>query len=149
MQRVAAVVVAAVVGSSAMLYAQSAETGPSQVVKQYEAAYNKGDAQALGALFTDNALRLASDGRVLAGRAAIEKDAATALAGERRGSQAAIQVGRTQQLTPDVALVEGTFEVTGASTPVKGRYLLTVVRDSGRWRIASITTATPSMSASR
>ena len=143
MQRVASIVVAAVLGCSVAMYGQSATSGPGHVVKQYEAAYNKGNPQELSALFTQSALRLGSDGRSFAGRAEIEKDAVAALAGPRKGSRAAIHVGRTEMLTPDVALVEGAFEVTGGSTPVKGRYLMTALRENGQWRIASLATATP------
>ncbi len=149
MQRAASIVVSAVVGCNAVLLAQSATSDPKQVIEQYQAAYNKGDAKALGALFTENALRLGSDGRAFAGRAEIEQDAAAALSGPRKGSRAEIHVARTEVLKPDVALVEGTFEVTGVSTPVKGRYLITALRENGRWRIASIATAVPPTTSSR
>jgi uncharacterized protein (TIGR02246 family) len=148
MQRAASVVVATVLGCSA-LYGQPAASEPGEVVKQYVEAYNKGDARELGTLFTRNALRLGADGRVFAGRAEIEQDAVAALAGPRKGSKAVIRVGRTELLTPEVAVIEGAFEVTGLSSPVTGRYVMTTLRENGRWRIASLATAAPPASASK
>lgn len=149
MQRAASVVLATVLGCSAALYGQPAAFEPGEVVKQYVDAYNKGDARELGALFTRNALRLGSDGRVFAGRAEIEQDAVAALAGPRKGSKAVIRVGRTELITPEVAVIEGAFEVTGLSSPVTGRYIMTALRENGRWRIASLATAAPPATASK
>jgi uncharacterized protein (TIGR02246 family) len=148
MQRAAFVVVFTVLGCSA-LYGQPAASEPREVVTQYVEAYNKGDARELGTLFTANALRMGSDGRVFAGRAEIEQDAAAALTGPRKGSKAAIRVGRTELLTPDVAVIEGAFEVTGLSSPVTGRYVMTTLRENGRWRIASLATAAPPASTNK
>lgn len=149
MGRVASFVAASILATSAALHAQTADSDFKEFVQQFEAAYNRGDVQALAGLHTDTAIRLGSDGRALAGGAEIEKDMAAALTGPRKGSRAAIQLGRSQVLKPDVALIDGTYEVTGGGTPVRGRYLITLLRENGQWRIASISTVSAPTNASR
>ena len=108
-----------------------------KIIEQFQAAFNKGDAKAIGALHTTEALRIGSTGGFFQGRAAIEKDAAENLAGRYKGMKLVLHPGKTQMLTPEVAVNEGTFEITGGSAPVRGRYLNTLLREGGQWRIAS------------
>ena len=140
---------AALLGVAGALHAQASDPALEQFLQQYEDAYNKGDVRALADLHTEDVLRLGSDGRALAGRSAIEQDVAAALNGPRKGSRASIQPGRTQFLKPDVALVDGTYEVTGGTAPVRGRYLITLLRDGSQWRIASIATVSGPADANR
>ena len=86
-----------------------------KIARAIQAAFNNGDAKALGALYTTEALRIGSTGGFFQGRAAIEKDAAESLAGRYKGMKLVLQSGKTQMLTPDVAVNEGTFEMTGGA----------------------------------
>ena len=121
------------------LAAQKPDPGIQKLADQYQAAFNKGDSKGLAALYTADALRVTPTGNLVASRAAIEKDYAANLAGAFKGAKLTLTPGRTQLLKPDVALIEGTFDVAGA-TAIKGRYLNTIVREGGQWRLASVVT---------
>jgi uncharacterized protein (TIGR02246 family) len=137
--KVRAAAIAAVLVLVACVHAASQEPNPEiqKLVEQVQAAFNKGDAKALAALHTTEALRIGSTGGFFRGRAAIEKDAADNLAGRYKGMKLVLHPGKTQMLTPEVAVNEGTFEMTGGSSPIRGRYLNTLLREGGQWRIAS------------
>jgi uncharacterized protein (TIGR02246 family) len=120
--------------------AQKSDPALEQLARDYETAFNKGDGKALAALYATDALRVTPTGHLITGQAAIENDYLTNLAGPFKGTKLLLHPGKTQTLTADVALIEGTYEVTGGTTPVKGRYLNTVVKQSGQWRLASVVT---------
>jgi len=122
------------------LAAQTADPEIAKLITQYQAGYNKNDGKALAAMYTADALRVSPTGQVITGRAAIEKDYLANFAGPFKGTKLTLRPGRTQVLKPDVALIEGTYEVTGGAAPVKGRYVNTLVRDGGQWRLASVVT---------
>jgi len=122
------------------LTAQTADPEIAKLVTQYQASYNKNDGKALAAMYTADALRVGPTGQLIAGRAAIEKDYLANFAGPFKGTKLTLRPGRTQVVKPDVALIEGTYEVSGAAAPVKGRYVNTLVRDGGQWRLASVVT---------
>ncbi len=136
--RIASIAAVAVLTIGVAVTAQKGDPGIQKLTDEYQAAFNKGDAKALGALYAADALRVGPDGQLLTGRAAIEKNHADNLAGPSKGTKLTLRPGRTQTLTADVALAEGTYEVTGGSAPAKGRYLNTLVRQSGQWRLASV-----------
>ena len=66
--------------------------------------------------------------------------------GPFKGAKAMLRIGRVQMVKPDVAVVEGTVEVTRVRTPMTGRYLSTIIRQGDDWRIAGIA-AVPATSA--
>jgi uncharacterized protein (TIGR02246 family) len=122
-----------------ILQAQQTADPAVDVAKQYEAAYNKADGKAIAALYTADAIRITTGGQLLLGRPAIEKSYVGSFANPHRGTRViTIRVGRSTALKPEVVVSEGTFEITGASQPVRGRFLNTIVRDGGEWRMASI-----------
>ena len=113
---------------------QKADAGVEQLLKDYEAAFNRRDARALTDLYTENAIRLGGPPyRVLHGRAAIEDFYRQMVAGA--GPTLVIRQGRTQMITADVAVTEGTYEVADGG---RGVYVLTAVRQSGQWKLASV-----------
>jgi uncharacterized protein (TIGR02246 family) len=126
--------------------AQKSDPAIQQLATDYETAFNKADTSAVAALYTEDALRVTPDGRLLAGREAIAKGYAEAFAGPFKGATLTLHPGTTRNLTPDVALIEGTYEVAGgAKTPQRGRYVNAVLRQRGQWRLASVVTV-PEMS---
>ncbi len=118
--------------------AQNVDPALDQLAKEYQAAFNKGDGKALAALYTTDGLRLTPLGHLLSGRAAIEQDYLTSLAGPLKGTKLTLHPGKTQVLTADAAVIEGTYEATGGQPAGKGRYLNTVVKRAGRWQLASV-----------
>ena len=118
----------------------AAETGVMQLARSYEQAFNKGDVKTIALLYTADALRITPAGQFLTGRAAIENSYVEAFGGPFKGARLSLQPGVTRPLTSDVALIEGTFEVTGAGAPVRGRYVNTAVRQGDAWKLASVVT---------
>jgi uncharacterized protein (TIGR02246 family) len=119
--------------------AQKPDPDAQKIIDQYTAAFNKGDAKGVAALYTADATRVGPDGQLLTGRAAIEKSYTDGFAGAIKGSTLSIQQGRVQVVTPDVKIMEGRFATTGAAA-VKGRYVNTAVRQGGAWLLASVVT---------
>lgn len=123
--------------------AQTKDPALDKLVADWSAAFGRGDAKALGSLYTDNAIRVSPDGGTVLGRAAIEKEFADLLAGPWKGATIKILVGSVQPLGPDTSAAEGTYEVTPkgpdgkALPPVKGRYLNTMVKKNGTWVLSS------------
>lgn len=111
----------------------------NRLIEQYQTAWNKGDAKALGALYSQNAMRTQTNGAPLAGRAAIEQFFAKNFAADWKGTKLTLKTGRTQEVNPEIRIQEGTFEVSGGTGgPQRGRYLNTVMREGGEWRLLSV-----------
>jgi uncharacterized protein (TIGR02246 family) len=108
----------------------------SRAIAQYQAAYNKGDVKAIGALYTTDAIRIPVNGIPIVGRPSIEKAYAEVFAKQTGPGTLSLSVGHSRSLSPDVSVLEGT-------TSSGARFLVTVVRDAGQWRIASIAMFAP------
>jgi uncharacterized protein (TIGR02246 family) len=119
---------------------QQADAEMQKLTDQYVAAFNKGDVKALGALHTADTIRVTQTGELIVGRAAVEQDFTAGLAGPLKGAKLAVTPGKVQSLSADVRVTEGTYEVTGSGGSQKGRYLNTLVRQGGQWRLASMAT---------
>jgi uncharacterized protein (TIGR02246 family) len=109
----------------------------SALLRDYEAAFNRGDAKAIAALYTSDAWRATPDGRLIVGQAAIQSDYEVAMAGPMKGAKGTLHHGKTRAISPDVSLVEGTYEVTMSSGTIKRRYLNTLIRQGEQWRLVS------------
>lgn len=138
MKRVIAASLGIVLLAAVTGLAQKKDPGLDQLIADYQRAWAKGDAKGLSALYTANAIRVA-DGQQAIGRPAIQQMFETNFGSIWKGTKVTITTGRTEALGTDVRLQEGTFEVTGASgPPLRGRFLNTVVREGGQWRIAGL-----------
>jgi uncharacterized protein (TIGR02246 family) len=119
--------------------AQQPDAGVAELLERYQSAWNKGDAKALAALYTEKAIRIAGYAEPLAGRASIEQSFAKNFAGPWKGTTLTIRPERTEALAPDARLQEGTYQLTGlGSEPQRGRYLNTLVREAGQWKHAGV-----------
>lgn len=131
------VALAIVAGSS--LGAQQKDAELDKLVQEYVAAWNKADVKALTALYADNAMRTGPTDVVVVGKPAIEKYYQTSFATTAKGTTLTVTPGRTQNVSADVRLQEGTWQVAGGKDgPQRGRYLNTLVRVGGAWRLAAI-----------
>ena len=130
-----------VIGLSVAVSAQKPDADAQKVADDYTAAFNKGDAKAIGALYATDATRLGPDGSWLVGRAAVEKVYADGFAGPLKGAKLTLTPGHSQVVTPDVRVIEGRFAVDGLA-PIKGRYVNTIVRRGKAWLLASVVTIT-------
>ena len=118
--------------------AQASDPGIDKLIADYQVAWGKADAKGLAALYAENAIRLA-DGQLMRGRQEIQAMFEKNFAGPLKGSKVVIKNGRTESIGPDARVVEGTFEVTGPTgPPLRGRFLNTVTRQGGQWRISGL-----------
>jgi uncharacterized protein (TIGR02246 family) len=133
----------------------SADSELSKVADDYSAGWRKGDAAAVAALYTTDAVYIDSGGVLMKGRSEIEATLKERFAGELKGTTLTISAGETRQIAPQVRIAEGAWMISGlptgegtvqpratAATPTAGRYLNTFVRVEGRWMIAG-TAAVP------
>jgi uncharacterized protein (TIGR02246 family) len=112
------------------------------IAKQAEAflgAFEKGDARAVAAFWTEDGEYTDVAGRHLKGRAEIEKAFADLFAANK-GLKARIESESLRFLTPDTALEEGVCDVFPASgaPPSRARFTNIHVKKDGRWLLASV-----------
>ncbi len=102
-------------------------------------AYNRGNAEALAALFLPDGEITLSGGNVVSGREAITAFYEDVFAGEE-DPQGAIEAGAVRFLSPTLAVEDGTFHVTTpAGEIVSHPYTALQVRqDDGSWLTASV-----------
>jgi uncharacterized protein (TIGR02246 family) len=129
----------AVMVLSAAVGAQKPDPDSQKIADQYAAAFNKGDAKGIAALYAPNGTRLGPEGSLLAGRAAIEKFYADGFAGPAKGAKLTIEMGQTYQVAPNVQVQEGRFTVASALT-TKGRFVNTTIKQGTSWLLASVVT---------
>ena len=123
--------------------AQSAKNPEFQkIADAFVAAWNKGDAKALAALHAENCITSGGDTGQLVGRAAVEQDMTKAFAAELKGTKLVVRPSNERTINPDLGVTSGTWEVTGPTPPppgalTKGLYINTLVKQGGKWLIAS------------
>lgn len=109
-----------------------------QLAKQYEAAFNKGDAKALAAMFAEDVEYTDEDGVTVSGRDAMEAILRKSFV-RNKGAKLAIQIESVRGLGPDVAVERGT---TGTTSPdgtlITSAYTAVHVRKDGQWRIGQL-----------
>jgi uncharacterized protein (TIGR02246 family) len=114
--------------------AQAPDAAMEKLRTDFEQAWNRGDAKALAALYTEDALTVNAEGVAVRGRSAIEKTMGGSFAGPLKGSTISIKAGASQALPGDMSLNEGTYTISGGKGPdgkpmtINGRYLNTAVK---------------------
>lgn len=106
--------------------------------REYEAAFNKGDAAALAAFFAEDADHTTEDGVILRGRPEIEQSIRSGLQANK-GATLAIHPSTVRVLAPEVAVEKGTSTVTrkdGESNT--STYTAIYVKKEGKWRISQL-----------
>lgn len=141
---VAAVSLAVLALGVASTSAQAPDPAVDKLVADWTAAFQKADAKTLASLYTEGAVRVTPEGGRVIGRGAIEKEFATNFSGPWKGAAIKITAGALQAVAPDIAVGEGTYEVTGVRgpdgqpvPPIKGSYVNTLVKKNGAWLLAS------------
>src|SRR5262249_1414628 len=101
-------------------------------------AYNKGDLDALVALWTQDAEFVREDGKVIRGRAAIRDMLETGIKA-LKGHKQRIQVGSIRFVRPEVAIEEGLAFMRAPDGSVQsGPYLAVWVKQGGKWLLSSV-----------
>jgi uncharacterized protein (TIGR02246 family) len=105
--------------------------------REFVEAFNKGDAKAVAALWTEHGECHEATGEVIAGRAAIEKAFAEFFK-ENPGARIEVLIKSVRFPAADLAVEDGLLRQTrgGKELPATTAYSATHVREGGRWRIA-------------
>jgi uncharacterized protein (TIGR02246 family) len=107
-----------------------------QSARDFTAAFEKGDARAVAALWTEQGEYESEDGPILRGRTAIEEAFAAHFKGQPAGKME-IQVESIRFPSGDSAIEEGlTRSIADNTLPDSSRYCVLHVREDGKWRIA-------------
>jgi len=132
------VVLAAALPNAA--HAQNPTAEYHQLAADWAAACTKGDARAIAALYTADAVTIEASptGAIrTVGRADIEKKMAADLAGPMKGATCTVTVASIRFPKPDIALAEGGYSVAVPGQPtVQGLWINTAIRQAGKWIIA-------------
>jgi uncharacterized protein (TIGR02246 family) len=139
MRKVSWIAALAIVVMSAAPGAQKVDPDSQKLADQYIAAFNKGDAKAIAALYTANGTRLGPDGSLLAGRAAIEKVYMDGFAGPFKGGKLTLEMRQSHDVAPNVKVTEGRYAVA-AQLSTKGRFVNTAVKQGTGWLLVSVVT---------
>jgi uncharacterized protein (TIGR02246 family) len=117
---------------------QQEQAAIRRVAESFVKAYNAGDSKAVAQLFTPEALIAGEDGTSTHGREAIEQ-AFVGIFKRHPKAKMQIDVGAIRQVSPGVAIEEGTSTVTyAADEPVeRSHYVVVHVQRGGEWLMAS------------
>jgi uncharacterized protein (TIGR02246 family) len=112
--------------------------GEGKRAKEFIAAFNRGDAKACAAFWTEEGTLVDDEGHESKGRAAIEKVYKEVFA-QRKGAKLHITVTSARQITPAVAIEDGISEVTDDNgPPTTGRFTAVGVKKDGEWYFESV-----------
>lgn len=122
-----------------------------QIALLFQSAWARADAEELAALWTDDGDVVHPDGNVERGRSTIRQHRAELFARkEYRGSRHPLTVGAIQFRRPDVAVVDGSWELSGVrdgsgaeAAPVQGLYTMVVTHQEGGSRRGATPSAAP------
>lgn len=118
-----------------------------EVVRLYVNAREARDPAAIGALFTEDADQLVSSGEWRRGRDVLVKG--TLASSAQTGGTRAITVETIRLVGPDVAVVDGRYEISGLAGGATRRMWssFVMVRQDGAWRITAIRNMAPTQPA--
>ena len=135
--------------TAAVLYAQGGQSADDAAIRkqidQFAASWNKADAKATAQFFTDDGDYVSSTGQRGDGRAGVEKILAQQFSGVYKGATLKNTVTSIRFLKPDVAIVNGSFEVSGMQGPDgkalpvrKGLSTMVAVKQGDKWLYAAL-----------
>jgi uncharacterized protein (TIGR02246 family) len=126
--------------AEAVLAARAADEAAIRAASQaYVAALDKGDKATLATLWTPDGDIVDSAGHVLTGREALALDGDAPPPDPASRPDVRLQETRLRFISPDVAIEDGTVEVTPPTgLPQTGRFSATWVRQEGSWKLAAI-----------
>src|ERR1700722_1820814 len=106
----------------------------AKAARNFVTAFEKGDAKAIAAHWTENGEYIADDGTAIRGRTAIEDDYADQFAKRKGTVKVDIDVDAIRFPSRDTAIEEGHFKVrVGKDPAVHSKYTILHVRENGKW----------------
>jgi uncharacterized protein (TIGR02246 family) len=103
-------------------------------MQAFAAAYNAGDAQAIGTFYTEDGALLPPGGAILSGRPAIAGHYASAF--KQGASNLRFRVLEIRQAGPETAVEIGETRVSAGKNEIDGRYLHVWVLQDGAWMLS-------------
>ena len=123
----------------------SIEAGHQAIMDAFEVAWDAGDAAAVAALYTADADSSGPDGEMYSGREKILERYAMLFETIYAGTTVSIDTTSIRELEEDVALVNGSFEISGITgaedeemPSKKGLYTNILVKEGDQWLITSL-----------
>ncbi|MGO9113397.1 MAG: YybH family protein [Thermoguttaceae bacterium] len=114
------------------------ESAIRATIDSYVAAYNRGDAKAVAAHWSDSGEWTSPSGQRFQGRQAIEKEMHS-LFNENKGVRIEVINPSIRMVSPQVAIEEGTVRVIRPSEPPsESTYLAVDVKEGGRWKLNTV-----------
>lgn len=115
-----------------------------KIYEQFTAAWNKHDVQAMAGMWVEDGDHVEPDGHVAKGRAEVAELLKQQHDGVFKNGHLTLTVDTVWFMTADVALADGTYELTGAVGPDgkqiparKGRLSTIFLNERSRWWIAA------------
>jgi uncharacterized protein (TIGR02246 family) len=107
--------------------------------RAFVAAFDKGDAKAVAALWTEDGEFIDESGEAFTGRAAIEKEYATFFAANS-GVKLKLTIDSLKRLSADTAIEDGRASLDPAppGPPAMSKYLAVHVRIGGKWLMSTV-----------
>ena len=125
--------------------AGSRESAVKKTIDSFFDAFNKHDAHALAANFTEDADFINVLGMTTPARKGVDEHYTTLFADRFKDAHRTYSLQSIRFLTPDVAAVTMDYELSGTkgtngsvNPPAKGLYDWTLVKQNGRWLIATL-----------
>jgi uncharacterized protein (TIGR02246 family) len=107
-------------------------------IDSYVAAYNRGDAKAVAACWSDSGEWISPDGERFQGRKAIAKELQKLFA-EEKGMHIEVLNPTVRLISPDTAIEEGAVRITHpAQPPTESTYLAVHVKKDGQWKLDTV-----------
>jgi uncharacterized protein (TIGR02246 family) len=109
---------------------------------EFEQAVSSGDVKAIGALFVEDSDLVDQAGVMHHGRAAIEERYQKLFDGPYKGAQANLEVTSIRFVRPEIAIIDGTYELNGMKSPdglplgmIRGMFTNVSVKQNGQWML--------------
>jgi uncharacterized protein (TIGR02246 family) len=116
----------------------SDESAIRAAIDSYVAAYNRGDAKAVAALWSENGEWLSPSGQKFQGREAIEREMQS-MFDDDKGVHIEVINPTIRTVSPDTAIEEGTVRVIHPTDPPsESTYLAVDVKENGRWKLNTV-----------
>jgi uncharacterized protein (TIGR02246 family) len=116
----------------------SDEAAIRAAIDTYVAAYNRGDAKAVAAHWSETGEWLSPSGQKFQGREAIEREMKS-MFDDEKGAHIEVINATVRLISPNTAIEEGTVRVTHPTDPPsESTYLAVDVKENGRWKLNTV-----------
>ncbi len=130
--------------------AMATEKEVRALYQQFTESWNRHDVKAVASMWIPEGDHLEPDGRGVRGQASVEALLKEQHASVFKNTSLALKIDSVWMVTADVALADGTYEITGivapdgSAVPKRAGHLTSIlVRKDGKWRIAGSRLMTP------